>query len=169
MELSKSNKAIIVADQKGYTITRDGTVYGPTGTKLKLHNHEEYYRFSVKVEKESISVLVNRFQGYKKFGHKIFLKDLEIRHLNGKSFDNSYGNIGIGTHSRNMMDCTKQTRMKRSLQGSAKRRKLTEDQVKNLRQDRANGMMYKELMAKYGVAKSTVSYIVNGKTYNHKV
>ena len=47
-------------------------------------------------------------------------------------------------------------------------RKLSDADVGNLKRDRLSGMTYAELSEKYGVVKSTISYILNSKTYkNH--
>ena len=49
--------------------------------------------------------------------------------------------------------------------GRAAARKLTDAQVKNIRRDRAAGFTYKKLSEKYGLAKSTLSYIFNEAKY----
>jgi isopentenyl phosphate kinase len=64
-----------------------------------------------------------------------------------------------------MMDIPPAERHKKARKAAATQRKLSKVDVSDLRRDRAGGMTYKMLMAKYGLAKSTVSYIVNGKTY----
>lgn len=43
--------------------------------------------------------------------------------------------------------------------------KLTVEGLAQFRADRAKGMSLRKLSKKYGIAKSTCSYIVNGKTY----
>lgn len=47
-------------------------------------------------------------------------------------------------------------------------RKLTDVQVASLLEDRRNGATYAELNERYGIKKSAISYIVNGKTKYEK-
>ena len=65
------------------------------------------------------NVFVHRLVGYYKFGEKIFDKNFEIRHLNSNSKDNSFDNIGIGSHSENMLDVDKATRVERAKHATA--------------------------------------------------
>lgn len=45
--------------------------------------------------------------------------------------------------------------------------KLTENIVRALKVDRANGFTYQQLIDKYGICKSTISDICRGKTWKH--
>lgn len=90
---------------------------------------------------------------------------MEVRHLDGDPKNNSVTNIAIGTHSENMMDVDPEVLRQKALHAASYRRSLTEDEVEELREFRRQGATYKQLCARFGIAKSTVSYIVNYKTY----
>jgi pullulanase/glycogen debranching enzyme len=48
-----------------------------------------------------------------------------------------------------------------------KNRKLTDDQVIQLRKDASEGLSHSKLKIKYGISQATISLIVNKKTYQH--
>jgi hypothetical protein len=121
--------------------------------------------FSVSCDKYIRFVYVHRLQAYQSFGNKIFDVNITVRHLDGDSLNNSEDNIAIGSQSDNMMDILPSNRIKHALKAAKIQRKLLEEEVKQLRLDRAGGMKYDELIEKYGISKSTVSYIINNKTY----
>lgn len=50
---------------------------------------------------------------------------------------------------------------------ASSRARLTDDQVRMIRQHRAGGATMAALAAEYGVAESTISFIVNGQTWRH--
>lgn len=56
-------------------------------------------------------------------------------------------------------------RQRVAVSGAEATRKLSDEQVIMMRLERKNGASYKELSDKYRVAKSTISYIINKKTY----
>lgn len=64
-----------------------------------------------------------------------------------------------------MMDMPKNVRIQKSIKAAKTLRKLTTEQMSEFRKDRESGFTYKMLIAKYKIAKSTVSYIANNKTY----
>lgn len=64
-----------------------------------------------------------------------------------------------------MMDKSLEDRKWLAMIGARTQRKLSEEEVQQLRNDRNAGFSYSKLMAKYNIAKSTVSYIVNKYTY----
>lgn len=63
------------------------------------------------------------------------------------------------------MDKSPEVRQRVAEYAASFQRSLTEERVAQLREDRENGDTYAQLMKKYGLAKSTVSYIINRKTY----
>lgn len=164
--MSKLNDYVKEAYIMGYRVNVDGTVSSYTGTQLVVnyqgkHPHR-YARFSLKGNKV---VIVHKLQAYQKFGEELFRDGVVVRHLNGITTDNSAENISIGSQSENMMDIPEEIRLESSLRAAKVRRKLTWEEVELLRKDHASGFTNKELREKYEIAKSTVSYIVNNKTY----
>ncbi|MBW1639271.1 hypothetical protein G3H63_09330 [Microbacterium resistens] len=64
-----------------------------------------------------------------------------------------------GTHAQNMADMAKR--------GRAAHRRLTTDQVREIRARRRAGAAAKDLAAEFGVSASNVSQIVHRKTWKH--
>ena len=158
-----------IAYEKGYRSTKDGEVIGLHGYKLKLHLHKTCNRkyFYCEYNGKVIGIPVHRLVAYEKYGRRLHDKGMVTRHKNGNRFDNSWDNILIGTQSENMMDKSPEARKWLAMIGAKAQRKLSEEEVQQLRRDRDAGSLYSELMAKYGIAKSTVSYIVNKHTYKN--
>jgi Mor family transcriptional regulator len=64
-----------------------------------------------------------------------------------------------------MMDKPSDVRVRAAKAGADVQKKLTADEVISLRAERERGAKYVDLVEKYGISKSTVSFIVNRKTY----
>jgi hypothetical protein len=158
-----SNDRIVEAVSKGYRI-ENGKPISPTGEVLAVNRDRGgYWRFSVLGSDGKVRpLMVHRVVAYQKYGKGLFAPGIQVRHANGNQSDNSFENILIGTQSDNEMD--KPDEIRKTVARNAAR-KLTEEQVCQLRKDRESGMKYDALVQKYGIRKSTVSYIVNGKTY----
>jgi hypothetical protein len=168
--MNKLQRTIVEAVDKGYTVAKCGEVISPAGKTLKLcPNRNGYLGFSIRdANLERQTVPVHKVVSYLKFGKDSFKPGIHTRHLNGNHLDNSWDNIAIGTASENQMDKSPDTRLKAARVAAAKRRSLTEEEVEELRSLQKQGWTNKQLRERYGIAKSTVSYIVNGKTYNYE-
>jgi len=166
--LTKNERALVRAKEKGYKVTKSGEVLSPSGKKRKLSVHDGYYRFNIGFGDESYPVRVHRLQAYQKFGDKYLKSDLQARHLDGDSKNNSWDNIAIGTQSENMMDKPKKQRIEHARQGAPN--KLTSKQVKEIREkvENDNYKTYSDLASEYGIkSKGNISDIVNGNTWQH--
>jgi hypothetical protein len=153
-----------VAYESGYRPTPDGGVIGPRGNLLKVYpNGKGYLEFKIK---HDVNVAVHRFIAYCKFGDKIYEPGLEVRHKKPTITNTHPDNLLLGTKRQNHFDKSPETRKRFAEAGAAALRSLSTDQVIQLRKDRVAGYKYKDLVRKYGIAKSTVSYIVNRKTYS---
>jgi hypothetical protein len=167
MRDSKRNAAVIIARDKGYQINDDGSVKSPSGKSLyPLVDDSGYLYFTVKDARETFRVYVHKLAAFQKFGGNIFEEDREVRHLNGNRTDNSKQNISYGSHSDNMRDIHPTIRMHMSMAAAAVQRKLSVKEVRELRKLREEGWKLIDLAKKYKLAKSTVSYIINRKTYD---
>lgn len=168
---SKSNQSLVWAYNNGYKFI-EGKIYGPKGCDLKLSISScGYFYFGVKPPflKRVISIRVHRFIGYIKFGDSILSKKVVIRHLDGIKLNNSWDNIGIGSHKQNTLDIPKETRLRTSLNAAKNKRKFSDKDIDLIREDRQNGFTYKELMYKWNISsKGTVSYIIN-HSYQTKI
>lgn len=166
--LSKHSQAILDAFSKGYKIDEKGNVIY-NNKKLKLYNDNRkipYYSFSIRLfNGERFRIKVHRYQAYIKYGNKIFEKDIEVRHYNGNSLDNSWNNILIGTHSDNIMDIKQETRIKSAINASYKNRRFSDEEVSKIIEDKKNGFTYKMICEKYKTSKSTLSFLFNEALY----
>lgn len=164
--LNKTSLAIVEATNKGYYVNKIGEVFSRFN-KLKLYiNTTGYYTFSLKTKYGKKSIPVHRLQAYQKYKNQLFKQNIVVRHLDGNPLNNSYENIVIGSLSDNQLDRKKEDRLEHAKLAAKHLRKLTDKQLIEFRYDRKIlGFTYKQLMNKYNLAKATVSYIVNGKTY----
>jgi hypothetical protein len=167
---SKSAKLLVDVATRGYRVTTEGLVVAPSGRVVKTHpDTRGYLNFTAKPTGGDRSsgrrVYIHRLVAYQKYGSKLFTPGLEVRHLDNNKLNNDVSNIAIGTHQENQRDHPEEYLVAQAKHAASFRRALTTEQAQQLVDDRAAGATYKELMAKYGVAKSTVSYIVNGRMY----
>jgi len=166
--MSKTNEILVLAFSKGYRVTEDGVTISPKGKLLKTDRLKHIPPY-LALRYKKTNILVHRLAAYQWFGEIIFRPDIQVRHLNGDSRDNRRVNLAVGSASDNAMDVPieirRATQKIASTAGGKVRRKLTSEQAIALRVDRKNGLSYKELMQKYQIAKGTVSYICNNKTY----
>jgi hypothetical protein len=167
---TSGREAIEAAAAEGWRAV-DGRLFKPDGTEAPVHfDSWGYPRFSYyfgfksqRGHPVSRSVMVHRLVAFQKYGQECFDGWSVVRHLDGNKLNYRPENIVLGTQSQNMLDLPRSVRLRN---GSMAARKLTPDQVKELLVDRAGGMKYSQLSEKYGLQKSTISYIVNRKSYN---
>ena len=153
------NKVEILAVNRGYSVDLDGNAISPKGRKVGTRGRQPYYYFGMRDGGKILKIYIHRLQAYQKFGNKIYNEEMEIRHLNRNSLDNSFDNIDIGSHSDNMNDVPKEVRMKAA---SNANKKYSDELVEAIKHDKTSGMFYKDLMAKYNISsKGTISYIIN--------
>ena len=85
--LSKNNKAVKTAHEKGYKVKKTGQVFNPEGKEILINYSYRYPRFNISLNGEPYPVKVHRLQAYQKFGDKLFGDGIEARHLNGDKRD----------------------------------------------------------------------------------
>lgn len=153
--------AIKEAKEKGYKFSLKGDIITPKGKIRKLFlNSNGYYSFGFKTkENKVIGIEVHRFIGYMKYGDILFDKNFIIRHLNNNSKDNSFDNLGRGTHSENRYDMPEKERLKYSLNATSKVKIHNHEDILKRREQ---GATYKELMEEFNISsKGTLSFIIN--------
>jgi hypothetical protein len=156
-----------IAYIKGYRVDEEGNVYGLSGQKLiGWITRTGYHCF--RIGKNIANLKTHRLAAYQWFGDAMFEVGIEVRHLDGNPLNNVKTNLALGTASQNAMDKLPETRLRAARIAARVVRKLTDAEAIQLRNDRNNGMSYDELKEKYGISsKSTISYIVNNKTYSY--
>lgn len=166
--MSMSNKAILLAKEKGYHINKDGTVISPKGNLLKLVRQQNgYLVFAIRNGKKTSTIFVHRYQAYEKFGDKLFKSEC-VRHLDGDRSNNSYENIQIGTFYENDKDKPIELRKKFALAGAKTRRKLSDENVNDIKGRLLLGESLSKIAKSYSVARTTIQQIKDGKTYNEE-
>lgn len=152
-----------------YQIRDDGTIW----TKVSKQGHcnlKQWRQCSIfenhsghlKIKYDNQSLALHRII-YRKF-HGVLSPDLVVNHIDGDPKNNRPINLELVTQSQNNIHRFR-TLGHAPVTGA---RKLSLEQVHALRHLRECGASYKELMVKFDLSKSTVSYIVNKKTYTKK-
>jgi hypothetical protein len=88
-------------------------------------------------------------------------EDYAVNHIDGEKRNNTPQNLELITHSENMLHCWRvlgHVPMK-------PRKKIDQETAEQMRIEYSAGATNRELRQKYGLAKATVSYIVNGRTW----
>ncbi len=167
MRDSKTMRNVMEAHRRGYYVDEWGAVRSPRG-KTRATNVDDagFYRFNIwEVGRSRGHVPVHRLVAYQLYGDRALDERLFVRHLNTDRLDNRPENIELATRSVIQMDIEHSKRLAYAVNAASYLRRLTEGQVAELRAMRQAGATLKVLCARFGIAKSTASYIVNGKTY----
>ena len=104
---------IVEAKKKGYYCDKEGNIFSVKKKIALRKSNQNRYWFCIRYYGKRVSIPVHRFVGYLKFGDESFKEGIEVRHLDNNSLNNSWDNIDIGTHSENMNDIPKQTKIKK--------------------------------------------------------
>jgi hypothetical protein len=169
MGTSIRNKALLFAIKAGYTVSPCGTLL-KNNIKHNVVSFRGYLQLAVSFKdgdvRKDVYVSVHRLQAYQLFGDKIFKKGIVCRHLNSNKIDNSVFNIKIGTDADNARDNSPEHRLKYAINAASKIRRYPDEIMLQINSDRKHGMSYNKLREKYGIAKSTLSYMFNDARYN---
>lgn len=139
-------------------------------TKISLQGHITNRFRSALIFNESSGYYQVRFKDKRLQVHRIIFQkfhgelnpDLVINHIDGCKTNNNASNLEQITHSGNMLH-------KYSVIGHRPvigHTKITKEIAEKIRADRELGMKYSELIEKYSICKSNISYIINNKTWN---
>lgn len=150
----------VKAVEKGYYVDKSGNAMRANSNKILGTSGNRKYRYiGLKENGKSIKVYIHRLQAYLKFGDKIYMEGIQVRHLNGNLYDNSFDNIEIGTGSENIMDIPEHVRVRCA---SKANKKYSDEIVLEIRKLHEQGVPYKELMKRFNIgSKGTMSSIVN--------
>lgn len=147
----------VIASGK-YDIRRDGTIFSlRTKREVGYTEHNGYRR--LKLTPKSY-VLVHRLI-YAKYGPDKLDPKLVINHKDGNRLNNSIDNLEQVTQSYNNLH-------KFRVLGNPPvigNKKLTKEQADEIRKLRKEGWKYKDLMAKFKVAKGTISEVCTKKIW----
>lgn len=148
--------------EKGYRIDKKGTICYKNNSRkgsIQYCNKIPYLKISIRIGNKTCNVPVHRLQAYQKYGDKLFENGIEVRHLNGNSLDNSYGNIIIGTHSENMFDKSKEVRVKQANIATSHIKKYNHEEIYKFYNDCKS---YEKTMKKFNIpSKGSLHFILN--------
>lgn len=151
-----------VLETNRYTVNKDGTVLSNiTGLEVGYCDNPRGYKFiTINKDNHHRKIAVHRLV-WAVYGDKPITNSLVINHKNGIKNDNRIENLELVTVSEN------NTHRFRVLKHPAVcgRKKINEDTAKEIRLLRKSGWKYSELCKKFNLCKSTISYIVNNKTW----
>jgi len=169
-KLSKRNRALIAAIEKGYHATEDRVVIGSSGKKLKLQTAPSGRKcFGVWYESAVVMICVHRLIAYQKFGDALFQEGMEVRHLDNNYLNNAPKNIALGTHQDNVCDEPSGFRSYESVDRKQIAREaspLNWSDVKEIRKLYSSGeYTQRQLAEQFGVSRKTISNVVNRKTW----
>ena len=147
-----------IVTKRGYIVTEEGILLNPKGCKTGYFHKDGYVKTSLRINKKVVGLYAHRLQAFQKYGKKLFIEGVVVRHLNGNSLDNSWINIAIGTHSDNMMDIPEQIRIKKAKHASSFLKKYNNDEIIEFYNTCKS---YKKTMDKFNIpSKGTLNYIV---------
>lgn len=171
--------AILLAYEKGYRVSDDGTLFGVRGRALSTSCSEkhQYPTFSiagvegVKNKYGVYGIPVHKFAAYCFYGENYFNAEC-VRHLDGDVENFSKDNISLGTHSENNRDKSPEVRSAvakkaRAAQGvRPKNARFSDDQVRFIR---SSSRKAPDLAREFGVTKEAIYLIRNRKNYSNVI
>jgi hypothetical protein len=173
--MNESQVAVKYAYEKGYRITPDGEFLNPKGNPLliKVRSNHKYPQTQIWVNGKRVNYHLHRLAAYCKYGDVIFTKGQCVRHLDDNPLNLKEENIALGTYSENERDKPKTLRTKNATIANSKRkdvrrlsmRKLTDDDVRDIRVKLSDGVLGVDLAKIYGVSKDTIYEIKRGNRY----
>lgn len=147
----------------GYRVDDLGRLVNPKGQTLKGSRDSHGYPRITRKGKPAVPI--HQLAAFQKFGRAMYVKGIEVRHRNGDHSDARPVNILLGTHSQNMRDIPEAKRLAKARAAARTQRALSDVEAGRMRADHTAGLSYSRLSVKYGVAKSTVAFVIRRKTY----
>ena len=154
-----------VVDNEFFKITNDGVIMAYTSTRggyfgykyplrdLRRLSSTGYYRIQYKYKCLQVHRII-----YRKYIGELS-PYLTINHKDGNKLNNDISNLELVTVSENNAHRYKSNP---PVKGNAK---INFNIAQKIRNDRTLGYSYLELVSKYKMSKSTISYIVNNKIW----
>ncbi len=146
---SKISKILPQLIKKGYTVDYNGVVKNPEGNIIvgSIIEGEGFRKFSIRTESNSsYPIRVHKLQAYIKFGDESLKSGVVVKHINGNTLDNSYDNISIVPKSI----------VRPKIPVKQNRAGIPAEVGEKIMADRANNLSYRNLVAKYGIPKTTI-------------
>ncbi|AVA33352.1 HNH endonuclease signature motif containing protein [Cupriavidus metallidurans] len=155
-----------IAGFPGYAAGEDGRVYCQyNGYAKPMYEHviKGYAHVIVRVSGKRLKRPVHRLVLLAFAGA---CPDGEIgRHLNGQALDNRPANLAWGTPADNAQDAVRHGTLGKGM--LARHRKLTADDVVDIRNRVARGERSADIAARYGVNKDYPSHVASRRVWSH--
>ncbi|MCF0126444.1 MAG: HNH endonuclease [Clostridia bacterium] len=149
-----------------YLISEDGKIFNSKTKKFLKGSLDKdgYRRFSLNGFNASVHRMI--METYKPVEN---MEKLEVNHIDGNKLNNTLENLEWCTREENMAHLVSSgLSSKCSMKGSKNgRAKLDEDKVREIKKLLKEGLSLSEIGAIYGVGKTTISDIKNGKRWKH--
>lgn len=114
MTHTKTTRAIVEADKRGYHSDCQGNIYNPGWSSVQGYTGGEYHTFTIRLDGEPVKIPSHRFIMYQMHGDRALSADVEVRHgIYGKHC-NAWNNLELGSRSENMMDKPQEARIKQA-------------------------------------------------------
>jgi len=160
-----------IAGFDGYAVGDDGSVW--SNRSLNGQGYGPWHRLAGFIARGYWRVNLRRKGRIeKRSAHRLVLEafvgeqpELQVRHLNGKRADNRLQNLAWGTAADNAIDREGHGKTLRGAEHG--RKKLTEDDVREIRALVAGGVTKTDVAAQFGIGRTTVRHIVTGKNWRH--
>lgn len=152
-----------------YDVRPDGTIWTRKAKTGRIFVDPGRWREMISINKDGYAVIKYNGQQLRrcriiwaKYGDSALDAELTINHISGKKEDDRPENLEQVTQADNNLHMYR-TLKRTATKGNAK---ITQEIAEKIRMDRDLGYTYRGLVEKYGVSKSTISYVVNKKTWN---
>lgn len=175
MTLNKNQQALLLAVIRGYKVTEDGVTVSPYGRDVGGVSYYGAYKipywvFGLNMDNiYSCKVHSHRLMAYQKYGSVIFENNIQVRHLDTNSLNNSWSNIEIGSPAENSLDRSEDRRIASVYNASQRNRKWSDIDVKSMIRDRDHGMTYRDIMKKYNISTGGLHNILYKAKYINKI
>lgn len=149
-----------------YYISEDGRVYNSKTRKYLSGSLDKdgYRRFRL----NGINVSFHRML-METFNPVENMSELEVNHINGNKDDNTLENLEWSTRKENMKHLVSSGLSEKCANKGIQngRAKLNEENVLEIKKLLRSGLSYSKIAEKFGVGKTAISDIKNGKTWSH--
>lgn len=159
MKIKANNKLIKqLLKENNYIVNRDGTVYSKILKRNVGYTAKDGYRI-LSFNKNS-KIQIHRLV-WAVYGNQPLDDKLVINHKNGIKTDNRIENLEQVTERYNLQHKYRVLKYP-AVKGNRKITKEIADIIRNLH---SSGVPYSNLCEQFNVSKSTISYIINKKTW----
>lgn len=162
---SKNAEWVVKSHLLGYRISDLGAVHGLRGARRCRVDSDGYHTFNVRIAGECRPVRAHMLAAFQIYGAAALAPGIQIRHLDGNRQNNAAANLAIGSATDNYLDRPPAARQAHAMIAARARRRLSFDQVEQVRARVAAGVKQNLIASELGLSQSTVCDIVAGRTY----